>query len=156
MIFMICLTQQPKKLSLSLTANIINKQMVQLWHLHWVQRQLTFSYAILKLNGVEIVLIISNLFYRCYIDDLFVLFSSPDHADNPFFREYNISFKKPFSPVKVVYHLVSCLLHLLTHVITKRVPIITNFKRPIYQTLILNENVVKLLKFKRPPVQLDL
>ena len=36
----------------------------------------------------------------------------------------------------------------------KRVPINTNFKRPIYQTikLILYENDVKLLKFKRSPV----
>ena len=74
------------------------------------------------------------VFYRCYIDDLFVLFSSPDHADNSFFREYNIYFKKTLSPFKVVYHPVKCLLHLLTHVIAKRVPIITNFKRPIYQT----------------------
>ena len=37
----------------------------------------------------------------------------------------------------------------------KGAPIITNFKRPIYQILIklvLYENDVKLLKFKRSPV----
>ena len=37
----------------------------------------------------------------------------------------------------------------------KGVPIITNFKQPIYQTLIkliLYENDVKLLKFERSPV----
>ena len=32
------------------------------------------------------------VFYRCYIDDIFVLFSSPDHADK--FREY-LSSKHP-------------------------------------------------------------
>ena len=74
------------------------------------------------------------VFYRCYIDDIFVLFSSPDHAYNSFFREYNLYFKNTLSPFKVVYYPVSCLLHLLTHVITKRVPIVKNFKRPIYQT----------------------
>ena len=33
-----------------------------------------------------------SVFYRCYIDDIFVLFSSPDHADD--FREY-LSSKHP-------------------------------------------------------------
>ena len=45
------------------------------------------------------------------------------------------------------------------YVIMKGVPIITNFKRLIYQTfikLILYENDVKLLKFKRSPVHIDL
>ena len=39
------------------------------------------------------------------------------------------------------------------YVIMKRVPTVTNFKQPIYQTkLIFYENDVKLLKFKRSPV----
>ena len=33
-----------------------------------------------------------HVFYRRYIDDIFVLFSSPDHADK--FREY-LPFKNP-------------------------------------------------------------
>ena len=40
------------------------------------------------------------------------------------------------------------------YVIMKIIPTVTNFKRPIYQTLIkliLYENDVKLLKFKRRP-----
>ena len=31
---------------------------------------------------------------------------------NFFFREYNLYFKKTLNPFKVVYHPVSCLLHL--------------------------------------------
>ena len=33
-------------------------------------------------------------------------------VSNSFFREYNLYFKKSLNPFKVVYHLVSCLLHL--------------------------------------------
>ena len=29
------------------------------------------------------------VFYRCYVDDIFALFSSPDHADK--FKEYLLS-----------------------------------------------------------------
>ena len=45
-------------------------------------------------------------------------------------------------------------LDLIFSVIMKGVPITANFKRPIYQTfkLILHENDIKLLKFKRSPV----
>ena len=134
MIFMICLTQQPKKLSLSLTANIINKQMVQLWDLYWVQPQLTFSYAILKVNGFEIALMISNL---CSIDVILMIylycFLLLIMQIILFLESIPSISKKTLSPFKVVYHPVSCLLHPLTHVTTKRVPIITNLKRPIYQ-----------------------
>ena len=34
---------------------------------------------------------------------------------NFFFREYNLYFKKTLNPFKVVYHPVSCLLHLHTN-----------------------------------------
>ena len=36
-------------------------------------------------------------------------------ASNSFFREHNLYFKKTLNPFKVIYHLVSCLLHLHTH-----------------------------------------
>ena len=36
-------------------------------------------------------------------------------VSNTFFREYNLYFKKTLNPLKVVYHPVSCSLHLRTH-----------------------------------------
>ena len=46
---------------LCLKTNIITKQMVQLWNLNWVQPQLTFLSAVLKLTGFKIVLMILSL-----------------------------------------------------------------------------------------------
>ena len=62
MIFVICLTELPKIHSLHLATNIVDKQMVQLWNFHWVQPQLTVLCVVLRVNGFEIVLMISNLY----------------------------------------------------------------------------------------------
>ena len=88
MIFIMCLTQSPKNHFLRLTTFIINKQMVQLWDLHWVQPQLTFLGVVLKVNGFKIaqMIYLKPVFYRRYGDDIFELFSSPYHADK--FKEY--------------------------------------------------------------------
>ena len=53
-----------------------------------------------------LILIISNLFYRRYVDDIFRLFSSPDHVDK--FKEY-LSSKHPNINFSIEKEKDSCL-----------------------------------------------
>ena len=63
--------------------------------------------AVLKVSSFKIVLMISKpVFYRRYIDDIFVLFFSPDQADK--FREY-LSSKHPIIKFSVEKEEDGCL-----------------------------------------------
>ena len=61
MFFAICLTQPPKNSFLWLTINSINKLILWLWDLHWVQLWLTFLFPVLKINGSKIALMVWSL-----------------------------------------------------------------------------------------------
>ena len=61
MFFATWLRWSPKNRILWLTTNYINKLMVRLWGLHWLQLQLIFLCAVLKINGSKTALIVWSL-----------------------------------------------------------------------------------------------
>ena len=66
------------------------------------------------------------VFYRCYIDDIFVLFSSPDHADK--FREY-LSSKHPNIKVSIEKEEDGCLPFLGINIFRENDKFATNVYR---------------------------
>ena len=80
------------------------------------------------------------VFYRCYIDDIFVLFSSPDHADK--FREY-LSSKHPNIKFSIEKEEDGCLPFLDINIFRENNKFATN----VYRKKDLQRGLYQLQKF---------
>ena len=139
MFFVICLPWLPKNRFLCLTTNSLNKLMVWLWDLHQVQFQLIFLCAVLKKKWLkDCHYSLKSVFYRRYVDDVFVLFSSFDQAEK--FKKHSSS-KHPSIKFSLEKENDRRLSFLGINIFSEKEKFVTNvYRRQIYSGAYTNFN----------------